>query len=143
MIRVISAVRGKVECHRKTLLAGGEVAAIERIGLCSGGETGILADSPRAQGVHGAVRATQERRYARHIVEMLKTFKVGLGIDWFYRNKLGSGPVFGINGRRCGAGRPGGDIDIFKIGFHNSCDGYLLRRRLLKSRSVSRTLQRT
>ncbi len=39
VIRVISAVRGKVECHRKTFLAGGEVAAIERIGLCSGEKT--------------------------------------------------------------------------------------------------------
>ena len=48
VVGVVAAVGGQVEGDRQALLAGGEVAAVERVGLLGGGEAGVLPDGPRA-----------------------------------------------------------------------------------------------
>ena len=80
MVGIIAAVCGKVEGHGETFLTGCEVAAVESVRLGGSGESGVLTDCPGTQRIHGAVRATEEGRYARHIVEVLETLKVGFGI---------------------------------------------------------------
>src|SRR5690606_38123652 len=52
-VGVGAAVGGEVEGHRQALLAGGEVALVEGVGLIGGGEAGVLAHRPGAGGVHG------------------------------------------------------------------------------------------
>ena len=47
VVAVVAAVRGEVEGDRQALLAGGQVAAVERVGLLGRGEPGVLADRPR------------------------------------------------------------------------------------------------
>ena len=57
MVGVVAAVGGQVECHRQALLAGGQVAAVKRVGLRGGGEPGVLADGPRLVDIHRRIRA--------------------------------------------------------------------------------------
>ena len=47
VVGVVAAVGREVEGDRQALLAGREVAAVERVGLLGGGEAGVLADRPR------------------------------------------------------------------------------------------------
>ncbi len=61
VVAVVAAVGGEVEGDRQALLAGGQVAAVERVGLLGGREPGVLADRPRLVHVHRRVRAAQER----------------------------------------------------------------------------------
>jgi hypothetical protein len=60
VVGVVAAVGGEVEGHRQALLAGGEVAPVEGVGLLGGGEAGVLADGPRPVGVHGGAHAAHE-----------------------------------------------------------------------------------
>src|SRR5271166_1957712 len=46
VVGVVAAVGGQVEGHRQALLAGGEVAAVKRVGIRGGGEPGVLANRP-------------------------------------------------------------------------------------------------
>ncbi len=92
VVGVVAAVCSQVKGHGQTFLTGGEIAAVESVGLRSGGESGILADSPGAQGIHGRVRATQEGRQTRHVVEVFESLQVILCIYGFYFDELGSGP---------------------------------------------------
>ena len=57
VVGVVAAVGRQVEGDREALLAGREVAAVERVGLLGGGEAGVLPDRPRLGGVHRRVRA--------------------------------------------------------------------------------------
>ena len=65
VVGVVAAVGRQVEGDAQALLPGGEVAAVERVGLLGGGEAGVLPDRPRLGGVHRRVGAAQERRDAR------------------------------------------------------------------------------
>ena len=71
LIGIVAAMGGQVEGHRKALLSGGEVAAVESVGFLGGGEAGVLANGPRLQGVHGGVRPAQEGRDAGGVVQVL------------------------------------------------------------------------
>ena len=62
MVAVVAAVRGEVERDRQALLAGGQVAAVERVRVLGGGEAGVLADRPRLVDVHRRVRPADVRR---------------------------------------------------------------------------------
>ncbi len=61
VVSVVTTVCGKVKRHRESLLTCCKVAAVESVGFGCGGESGVLSDSPGAQGVHGAVRTSEER----------------------------------------------------------------------------------
>ena len=65
MVGVVAAVGGQVERHRQALLARGQIAAVERVGVRGGGEAGVLADGPRLVDVHRRIRPTDVRRFAR------------------------------------------------------------------------------
>src|SRR2546429_234874 len=80
MIGIIAAVGGEVERDRKTFLAGGEVAAIERVGIFRRREAGILPDGPGLVDIHGRVGATQIGRDARPGLEEVDAFEIGLAV---------------------------------------------------------------
>ena len=48
VVGVVAAVRGKIECDGKPFLSGGQVAAVEGIGLLRGGEARVLPNGPGA-----------------------------------------------------------------------------------------------
>ena len=65
VVAVVAAVGRQIERDRKALLATGEIAAVEGVGLLGGREAGVLADGPRLGRVHRRVRPAQVRRKAR------------------------------------------------------------------------------
>ena len=81
MVAVVAAVGRQVERDRQALLPGGQVAAVERVGLLGGGEPGVLADRPRLVDVHRRVRPAQVRRDARVGVEEVDAVEVGGGVE--------------------------------------------------------------
>ncbi len=93
VVTVVAAVRGQVEGAGEALLAGGDVAAVEGVGLLGGGEAGILADGPGTHHVHGAVGTAQERRDAGGIVQVLHAFEVFLAVGGLHIDLLRSLPV--------------------------------------------------
>ncbi len=56
VIGVVAAMRGEIECHRKPLLPGGQVAPIKSIGLFGSGKSRVLPDRPRLHHVHACCR---------------------------------------------------------------------------------------
>ncbi len=92
MVGVIAAVGGQVERHRKSLLPGGEVAAVEGVALLGGREARILADGPRTHHVHRAVGAAQEGGDTCRIVEVFESFEVLFGVSSLDGDLLGGHP---------------------------------------------------
>ena len=80
VVAVVAAVGRQVEGDGQALLAGGEVAPVEGVGLLGRGEPGVLADRPRLVDVHRRVRAAQERRHARVGGEEVEALEVGGGV---------------------------------------------------------------
>ena len=64
IVAVVAAMGGEIEGDAEALLPGGEVAAVEGVGLFGGREAGILADRPRPTGVHRRIGPARERREA-------------------------------------------------------------------------------
>ena len=81
VVGVVAAVGGQVEGDAEALLAGGEVAPVERVGLLGGREPGVLADGPRLGRVHRRVRAAQERAEPRPRVERVEALEVLGAVD--------------------------------------------------------------
>ena len=79
---------GEIEGDGETFLAGGEVAAVEGVGIFSGGEAGVLADRPRLVGIHGGVGAAAERGDAGEVVQEVEAGRIGGGVQWLHRNAL-------------------------------------------------------
>ena len=96
VIAVIAAVGGEVEGHRKALLPGGEIAAVEGVRFLGGREAGILPHRPRAAGVHRRPRAAQERRQARQRSERMAgggdVLEVGGRVERLDVDALGGAP---------------------------------------------------
>src|SRR5690606_5895281 len=97
MIRIIAAVGSKIKGDRKTLLASGKVAPVKSVRFLGGRETGILANRPRAVGIHGGAYAALERRNARQIVRKIEIRDVGRGIKRLDRDSFGRFPVQLVN----------------------------------------------
>src|SRR6266852_8689817 len=126
MIRIIAAVGGKLERHREALLSGGEVAAVEGVGIFRRREAGILPDSPGLVDIHRGVGAAQIRRDARPGLEEIDALEVGFAIAGSYKDAFGREPRF------CAAGGFGaGGVfksDIRKVRYaahgthHSTCD---------------------
>ncbi len=96
MIRIVAAMGGEVEGDGDALLAAGEVAAVEGVGILGGGEARILADGPGPLHIHGGVGAAQERCESRVGIEEIEAGEIvraigGLDGDAFRR--LPSGAV--------------------------------------------------
>ena len=103
MIGVVAAVSSKVKGHRHTLSAGSQGLAIKGVGFLGGGEARVLADGPRAAGIHRGLWAADVRRDTRHGVGVLQAFEVGGGVQRFHRNILGGvpGQLIGIAPCNC------------------------------------------
>ena len=99
MIGIIAAMGGEIERDRQALLPGGEVAAIEGVGVFGRGEAGILPDRPGLIDVHGRVGAAQIGRDARPCLEEVDAGKISLAIGRPHRNALGGEPRLGLAGR--------------------------------------------
>ena len=65
VVGIVAAMGGQIEGDREALLTGGEVAAVEGVGLLGGGEAGVLPDGPGIGAVHGRIDAAQIGREAR------------------------------------------------------------------------------
>ncbi len=96
VVGVVAAVRGEVERHRQTLLAGGQVAAVEGVGLLGRRETGVLADGPRTHHVHRRIGTAQERRHTGGVVEVLHALEVLGRVGALDGDLLGRHPRFGL-----------------------------------------------
>ncbi len=105
MIAVVAAMGGQIERDRQAHLAGGEVAAIERVGVFGRREAGVLAHGPRLAHVHRRVRPAHERRKARQRAQMIDAGQIGSRIQRPMRDAFGRVPTVGrVRGRR-GGGR--------------------------------------
>ena len=65
MIRIIAAMGREIEGDGKALLAGGEIAAVEGVGVLGRGEAGILADRPGLGDIHGRIGPAHDRARRR------------------------------------------------------------------------------
>ena len=78
VVRVIAAVGGKVESHRKALLPGSKVATVKGVRFFSRRKACILANCPRPTCIHrrthaaGEWRETRQTRIGRHILCRIK-----------------------------------------------------------------------
>ena len=81
IVGVVAAMGRQVERDGKTFLTGGQVAAIERVGLLSRGETRVLADRPGTEHVHRRVRAAQAGRDAAGEIEMVHVVVLVMGVE--------------------------------------------------------------
>ena len=99
MIGIVAAMGGEVEGDRHALLAGGEVAAIEGVGILGGREAGILPDGPGPLQIHGGVGAAQIRRHARQPIEKVELGDVLGPIGGLDRDPFGRLPGGCIDGR--------------------------------------------
>ena len=88
MVAVIAAMGGKIECNRKALLPGGQIAAIEGVRFLGGRETGILTDGPWAARIHRRTHTARERRKARKS----GVTSIRAGVKWLYGYALGRMP---------------------------------------------------
>ena len=86
---------GEIERDRQALLPGGEIAAIERVGVLRGGEPGILPDRPGLVHIHRRVGAAQIGRDAGPGVEEVDALEIRLAIAGLYQDALGREPWFG------------------------------------------------
>ena len=100
MIEVIAAMGREIEGDRKALLAGGEIAAIEGVGIFRRREAGILPDRPGLVDIHGRVGAAQVGRDAGPGLEEVDAFEVGFAVGGLDRNSFGRQPRLGVAGRR-------------------------------------------
>ena len=75
MVAVVAAMGGEIEGDREALLAGGEIAAVEGVGVFRRGEAGILPDGPRLGDVHRRVGAAQIGRDAGIGVEEVEALE--------------------------------------------------------------------
>jgi hypothetical protein len=73
VIRVVAAVGGEIEGDRQALLPGGEIAAVEGIGVLGGREAGVLPDGPWLGHVHRGIRPAKVRWDARPGIEAIET----------------------------------------------------------------------
>ena len=117
VVAVVATVGGEVEGDTQTLLARRQVATIERVGLLSGGEPGVLADRPRLVDIHRRVGAAQERRRARDGLEEVEALEVGIGVERRHLDLLRGEPCLGAKVRtlRVGARTTVAKIDTGEV----------------------------
>src|ERR1700740_2984563 len=95
MIGIVAAGGSQIERDREALLPGGEIAAIECVGIFRRGEPGILPDGPGLVDIHGGVGATQVGRDARPCLQEIDALEIGLAVSGLYEDALGREPWLG------------------------------------------------
>ncbi len=125
MIAVVAAVGGEIEGDREALLAGGEVAPVEGVGIFGGREAGILPDRPGLRGVHRGVGAAQERRRTGPGVEEVEAGDVGFAVVRLDRDAFRRLPGFFARrrwrGGRFGEGNGGEVRNLTHVAPRLSC----------------------
>ena len=132
---------GKVEGHREALLSGGEVAAVEGIGISGRGEPGVLPNRPRLVDIHGGVRAPDKGRLTGETIQRIarrdRGITVNAGVERLDNNVLRGVPVQLLRrvamgggcgrdmvGRGCRRGHSGGVFAMqWHIGETRNCTG--------------------
>ncbi len=114
MIGIVAAMRGEIEGDGQALLAGGEVATIEGVGVFRRGEAGILPDRPRLVDIHGGVGAAQIGRDPGEGLEEVDAGEIALAIGRLDRNAFRREPGLSLARRR--RGRDGFEGDGGEIG---------------------------
>ena len=92
MVGIVAAVSCEVEGDAQTLLAGGEVAAVECVGIFGGGKSRVLADGPGTQRIHRGVGAAEEWRDACGVIQMLDSGQICSGVEGLYLDAFGGHP---------------------------------------------------
>mgnify|MGYP000042860422 CR=1 FL=1 len=113
----------EVEGDGKPFLPGGEVAAIESVGLFGGGETGVLANGPWLGGIHGGTRAANVRCQAGKRASYLQIIEVGFGIQ-----RLDGDPFRGLMNQRVDSFLPTAQFLVGKLLPLLHVRHYLLRK---------------
>ena len=91
-IAVVAAVGGEIKRHAHTLPARRQSLAIKRVGRLGGRKPGVLANRPRAHGIHRGLRAAHIGRKAGQSIRVLKAFQIGSGIERLDVQALGCLP---------------------------------------------------
>ncbi len=89
MVGVITAVGREIERDREALLAGGDVAAVEGVGIFGRREAGVLADRPGLQRVHRRVGTAHVWRDAGVGIEEVEAGDVLGRVEALDRDSLG------------------------------------------------------
>ena len=118
MIGIIAAMGGEIEGDGEALLAGGEVASIEGVGIFRRGEAGILPDGPRLVDVHGRVGAAQIGRDARPGLEEVDAGEIGLAVGRLHQDAFRREPSLGPAGGSSGRHRLKGDVGEIRNAAH-------------------------
>ncbi len=117
MVAVVAAVGGEVEGDREALLAGGDVAPVEGVGIFRRREAGILAHGPRLRRVHGRVWAAQVGRHAGEGIEEVEAGGVGRGVERLDGDAFGRLVDNRIDRRcRCGCAGAAGEVNFREVG---------------------------
>ncbi len=106
MVRIVAAMGGEVEGDGDALLAAGEIAAVEGVGILGGGEARILADGPGALHIHRGVGAAQERCESRIGIEKIEAGEIARAIGGLDGDAFRRLPRRGL-GPRCGRSSAG------------------------------------
>src|ERR1700691_416663 len=104
---------GEIESDRKALLAGREIAAVERVRILGRRKTGILPDRPRLGEVHGRVGTAQIGCDAWIAVKTIEAVESVGAVDAFDRDAFRCEPGSGSRGRR--RGWYVGEIDLGEV----------------------------
>jgi hypothetical protein len=97
---VVAAVGGQIERDRQAFLTHGQIAAVERIRVGRGRETGVLPDGPGLVDVHRRVRAAQERGDSGIRVEEVQPGQIVGAVTGGDLDPLGGGPGLTRRGGR-------------------------------------------
>src|SRR5205823_1956909 len=89
VVAVEAAVGGQVEGDREAHLPGGQVGAVEGVGLLGGGEARVLADGPRLPGIHGGARGADEWEDTGERVDEVEVVDVGPRPEGLHVDALG------------------------------------------------------
>ena len=93
IVRIIAAVGRKGKGNGQPLLPCSQISFIESIGFFGSGEAGVLADSPRAEYIHGGVRSPEEGRNTAHEIQMTAFFVNIFRIERAYGNAFQRGVI--------------------------------------------------
>jgi len=120
VIAVVAAMGSEIEGDRKALLSGGEVAAVEGVGILRRGEAGILPDGPGLVDIHGRVGAAQIGRDAGPGLQEIDAVEIGFAVARLDQDAFGREPGFGLAGRSTDRGGLEGDIGEVRDTAHGS-----------------------
>ena len=92
MVGIVAAMGREIESDGESLLAGGEIGAIEGVRLLGGRKAGVLAHRPRLVDIHRGIGPAQIGRKARPVVRQIEPGAVGGAVERLDVDSLGRRP---------------------------------------------------